>query len=215
MFKSELKDFGPIEPFPTFAGVRIMMMPFLLEDVATIPDAFGQWRRTVGELLQPTLVPRSGTAYLTIDEALVKAGETHRRPGLHVDGIGPEGKEAAYGGGGGYGSWGMITAASVAGCNAFVGDFEGYPGSNGDCTHLGPESAEKRRVLLQAGRAYWLGPMTVHESFPMRRDTHRQFVRISMPSEAPWYEGYTENPLGIKPTGPIHPPRTQFMGYRP
>jgi hypothetical protein len=57
------------------------------------------------------------------------------------------------------------------------------------------------------GVAYWCGPLTVHEALPMRQETARQFVRLSGPSDAPWHEGYTVNPLGIRPTGPIAPRR--------
>jgi hypothetical protein len=52
--------------------------------------------------------------------------------------------------------------------------------------------------------------MCVHESVPVATDTERTFVRLSMPSTAPWFEGYTVNPKGILPTGPILPRRT-FM----
>lgn len=213
MFKSELKNLGVVQ-LPIFTGTRIMMMPFLLEDVVSIPGEHAQWRGFVASILQKSGAPKVGTAYLTIDESLVEGGETQRRPGLHVDGIGPEGKEGGWGGGGGWGTNGMIVAASVAGCNVYAGNFNGYPGANGDCSHLKDECNTKERILLDSNQAYWLGPMTVHEVFPMEKTTERQFVRISMPSTAPWYEGYTENRNGIKPTGPIHPARTQFMQFR-
>lgn len=212
-FKSDLKHLGTVQ-LPIFNGTRIMMMPFLLEDVTSIPGDIAQWRSFVASITAKAGAPRVGTAYLTIDEALVLPGETQRRPGLHVDGIGPDGKEGGWGGGGGWGTNGMIVAASVAGCNVYAGDFQGYPGPNGDCSHLKDECNDKTTVLLDANQAYWLGPMTVHEVFPMKEATKRQFVRISMPSTAPWYEGYTENPNGIKPTGPIHPARTEFMQHR-
>lgn len=66
---------------------------------------------------------------------------------------------------------------------------------------------------MVAGVVYGCGALTVHKSIPMVKDTPRQFVRLSMPSDAPWYEGYTVNPLGVKPTGPIHD-RRAFMDYR-
>ncbi len=191
-----------------------MMMPFLLEDAMSIPGGVAQWRQFVASITQKAGAPKIGTAYLTIDEALVETGETQRRPGLHVDGVGPSGDAGGWGGGGGWGSNGMIVAASVAGCNVYAGDFDGWPAPNGDCTHLKDECATKERVLLDANQAYWLSPMTVHEVFPMKETVKRQFVRISMPSNSPWYEGYTENPNGIKPTGPIHPARTEFMQFR-
>jgi hypothetical protein len=52
-------------------------------------------------------------------------------------------------------------------------------------------------------------------AIPMRHDRKRSLVRLSMPSDCPWYEGYTRNPLGVEPTGPVHPARTEFMAYRP
>lgn len=39
----------------------------------------------------------------------------------------------------------------------------------------------------------------------MKEDCERTFVRLSMPNDAPWYNGYTKNPKGIKPTGVIIP----------
>jgi hypothetical protein len=45
---------------------------------------------------------------------------------------------------------------------------------------------------------------------PMKTATKRQFVRLSLPSDGPWFEGYTENPLGIKPPVEILP-RREFM----
>jgi hypothetical protein len=70
-------------------------------------------------------------------------------------------------------------------------------------------------VTLENNVVYLCAPDLVHEGLPMAVDTPRQFCRVSFPSDAPWYEGYTPNPLGIKPTGPIHPPRSEFMAYRP
>src|SRR5579864_3670693 len=121
MFKSDLKNLGTVQ-LPVFTGTRTMMLPFLLEDVMSIPGGIAQWRSFVASITQKAGAPRVGTAYLTIDEALVQPGETQRRPGLHVDGIGPEGKEGGWGGGGGWGTNGMIVAASVAGCNVYRGD---------------------------------------------------------------------------------------------
>jgi hypothetical protein len=213
-FKSEVKSLGMVN-LPIFTGTRVMMMPFHLEDVMSIPGSLEHWRGFIASIVKSGGGPKVGTAYLTIDEALVEEGQTQRRPGLHVDGIDEKGSSGGWGGGGGgWGTNGMIVAASVAGCNVYAGDFDGWPQPNGDCSHLAEQCNEKSRVLLDSNQAYWLGPMTVHEVFPMRETTQRQFVRISMPSDAPWYQGYTENPTGVKPTGPIHPARTEFMQFR-
>ncbi len=68
---------------------------------------------------------------------------------------------------------------------------------------------------MDAEEVFWCGPLAVHESIPMTQDCARQFVRVSMPNDAPWYDGYTVNPVGVKPTGPIHESRDEFMRFRP
>ncbi len=211
---SEIKRVGSLV-FPTFSGVRIMMMPFHIHDPArTLPDSLAAWRAAVEALCSRASRAR-GVAYLTIDEAIVLAGETHRRPGLHVDGIGPNGERAAWGGGGGWGARGMLVAASHVGCRGWAQTFCGEARANGDCEHLRSECDPAKEVTMHAGEIYWCGPTAVHESLPMTADTRRQFVRLSMPSDAPWYDGYTKNPLGIDPAGPIHAARSAYMAHRP
>lgn len=207
MFASKIEDKGSIS-FPEFTGLRIMMMPFRLEDADTIPDFMPQWRSAVGDLIALSNV-KNGTAYLTIDEAHVVAGETHRRPGMHVDGLG------AWGGGGGKGSWaanGMLIASNRIGCRGWHQTFAGEPGPNGECEHLAEQCGPE--ILMQPGRVYWCSPLAVHESIPQRETGARAFVRLSMPSDAPWFDGYTRNPTGVQPTGPVLPARTEFMAYR-
>lgn len=274
-FFSHVDDLGPIA-FPQFTGVRVMMLPIRLEDPATWPKSLlGGWAARPLETLVERAPVKTGVAYLTIDEAVVEAGRTHRRPGLHVDGVGPMQASGAWassealgpwaattspsrtvipssgGWGGGLpsgpwaasthrdpvplpgGGWGgglpsgpwasscagptryngMLVASSQVGCRAWEQTFKGAPGSNGDCAHLADQCSEEEALVMAAGVVYGCGALTVHESIPMVKDTPRLFVRLSMPSDAPWYEGYTVNPLGVKPTGPIHD-RRAFMDYR-
>lgn len=210
-FHSEARHVGNLD-FPSFAGTRIMMMPVVLGDAESIPDQLSQWRDAYIKLC--ALAPfKTGVAYLTIDEQTVPAGRSHRRPGIHVDGIGPDGRSAAYGGGGGYAApTGMLLASTHIGCRAWLQTFKGWPRPNGDCSHLTNQCSWMSEILMQPGWVYWCGPMTVHEGISMKHDTRRQLVRLSGPSDAPWHEGYTKNPLGIMPTGPIHGARpASFM----
>ena len=209
--KSEIREIGPVA-FPAFTCTRVMMMPFKLEDVSTLPAELSSYRPLVSALRDAAPV-KEGVAYLTIDEAHVNAGETHRRPGLHVDGVGPDGRAAGWGGGGKYGANGMIVAASHTGSRGWSQDFTGSAGPDGDCAHLAGECDPAAEVVLRGGVAYFCGALAVHESIPAAHDMQRQFVRLSMPSDAPWYEGYTANPTGIQPTGPIHA-RRAGMEYR-
>ena len=100
--------------------------------------------------------------------------------------------------------------SSHVGCRAWNANLTGWPGWEGECDHLAPQLPNESAVVFEAGKAYWVDGMCVHESIPMDMSTARAFVRLSLPSMAPWFEGYTENPLGIKPSGKILPRRT-FM----
>ena len=208
-FDSRVAALGPVE-FPTFGSTRIMMMPVILGDLGSLPDDLARWRPLFGRLCD--LAPfNQGTAYLTIDERVVPAGATHRRPGIHVDGIGEDGSAGAYGGGGGYGKSGMLLAASHLGCRAWEQRFDGAPGPDGDCASLAAQCRADAERPLTASVAFWCGPLTVHEALPMASETARQFARLSGPSDAPWHEGYTANPLGIPPTGRIAPRRPEHF----
>lgn len=213
-FRSEVKDLGAFQ-LPAYTGIRWMMMPFRLEDVQRTITA-EDWHEALQRMV--ALAPvQEGVGYLTIDEAEVEPGTTHRRPGIHVDGVGPTGGLGGWGGGGGggWGTGGMIVVASHLGCRAWAGDFEARIGANGDCSHMKSMLRDEDAIPLVGQRAYWLNESCIHEPLPLAQRTKRQFVRLSLPSDAPWYEGYTRNPLGVEPTGPIHPARTEFMAYRP
>lgn len=220
-FHSEYKQLGVVE-LPQFTGLRLMMLPVIIGDSASIPDFAQSYNRLFEEISDmPHASDHKGcVGYLTIDEKLVKPQTSHRRGGLHVDGI-YRGSAGGWGGGGSWGGGegpidddgepsgpGMLTVSNPPGCIAYNQWFEGTPGDEGECDHLGSQC--RNGELLEPNRVYWLNPVCVHESIPLNEETTRQFIRLSLPSTAPWFEGYTENPLGIKPTGPILAER-EFM----
>jgi hypothetical protein len=232
-YKSKFKKLNPIF-LPNFSGTRVLMMPFRLEDINTLPNDLLHYKQTVEELVavSPTT---SGVAYLTIDEKLVKKGNSLRLKGLHVDGLGSDdrpdlciwaacglnsifayeynettkqwshrniGSTKWYHGAAGIG--GMITVSNPVGCRAWNKEFEGSVRKNGDCEHLRETLfPDEEATIFEAGVAYWCNSTCVHESMPMEEDTERTFVRLSMPSEAPWYQGYTRNPKGVEPVGKV------------
>lgn len=206
-FISKFKHLGKIE-LPEFKGTRIMMMPIILGDIESIPDFLGDWNKAIANLFEMANC-KEGIGYLTIDEKRVEPAKTHRREGKHVDGV-FQGSYGGWGGGGGWGSVGngMLTVASHPGCRAWAGEFVGRPGWEGECDHLTDQCDEG--TLFGASEVYWVDGLCVHESVPQTRAVDRQFVRLSMPSDAPWFDGYTVNPLGVKPTGRILP-RRPFM----
>jgi len=208
MIESHIEPRGLVS-FPAYTGLRIMMMPFRLDE--QLPSLCVQYQPLVDAALAYTPT-KSGTAYLTIDEACVHAGEWHRRPGLHVDGI-----VGGWGGDdkGGWGAGGMFVAASHFGCEAWRGVLQGARvGPDGGCERLRDRLGELERVPMLAGHLYHVSPGCLHEAVPAREPQLRQFFRLSMPSDAAWFEGYTPSPVGVMPTGPILAARTLQMGWR-
>jgi hypothetical protein len=200
MFESVFKKVGRVN-LPKFSGIRVMMLPVICGDDKSLPSFVKDYGVVFGDLAAMANPEHIGeVVYLTVDEKCVMPTKTHRRAGLHVDG----GSGRGWGGGGGWGSieTGMLTVSSHPGCRAWSQSFNGEVGEEGSCDHLRDELVGDG-TLLAPGEVYWLGGLCVHESVSQESAVDRQFVRLSLPSECPWYEGYTENPLGVKPTGPI------------
>jgi len=200
-------------------------MPLVLGERKSVPDFLKSWADVVTMIGVELMAQYAGqVGYVTVDERYIDVGETLRRPGLHVDGwhkteadvtAGGWGGDGGTWGGSGGGSWGgvgrgqggtgLVTVSNPAGCMVYDQEFDGEPAPEGDCEHLRPQCTVG--YLLEANTVYWMAPLCVHESLPAGYAQKRQFLRLSMPSTADWYEGYTENPLGVKPTGAIKPRR--------
>lgn len=208
-FESIFQEIKEVE-LPEFTGLRIMMLPVIIGDIESIPEFVENYKelfRNLCKMADSSLEGQVG--YLTVDEKVVEPQKTHRRQGLHVDGV-YQGGVGGWGGGHSGGSWGsvgngMLTISNPAGCRAWNKTFTGWP--KGECDHLIDQCSEDEAVLFKPNMVYWVDGLCVHESMPQITQVNRQFVRLSLPSEGPWFEGYTENPLGIKPTGKILPRR--------
>ncbi len=198
--------------FPAFTGIRIMMMPFHAHDVeGSLPDTLAAYKPMIQAMIDKApahvVFPEDATAYLTIDEMHLLPGVIQRKPSAHVDGMYNNQLAGAWGGGGGgWGSCGngMLLVSNTDNlCKMWTGHFEGRPVGDGECEHLRPQFATKDEFSFQAGDVVWADGLLVHESFAAMQEVKRQFVRVSLPNNAPWFVGYTENPLGIKPCGPV------------
>lgn len=186
-------------PFPEFTGERVYMLPFTKAD--GLPYDLARWQPTVDAMLDGVDV--AGPIYLMIDQGMVRAGLTHRRPGVHIDGYWqPEvqahgshqppqpGRGHIFAGShgthvsSGRASEALILASSVQGGAAWVGQYDGEPGEGGDFSHIDLRNLE--RVPMTAGRA-WAGNAmtTLHASIPLARDTPRTLVRLNVPGWLP------------------------------
>lgn len=70
--------------FPQFNGDRVYMLGFTKKD--GLPERLRHWEKTVCSMLDGLDIESDNIMYLMIDERYVKAGEMHRRPGVHIDG---------------------------------------------------------------------------------------------------------------------------------
>ena len=126
-------------------------------------------------------------AHMTVDEKVIQAGWSQRRPGAHVDGC----YLPDQGGWGGHPvpGWAhycnnlpmprisIIVAASEPGCIAYDGIFKGEPASDGDLEHIRDQLGKGH--LLPANRGYLLSPDCVHESMIFDTPTKRTFLRVA------------------------------------
>lgn len=150
----------------------------------SLPAEYTDYGPIVTKLCASAGVVR-GTVFVTVDEKIVPAGQSQRRPGPHVDGCFSAGAWQHPP------TWNhycnhlpvprmpVIVAASVAGCVAWSGKFEAEPRNNGDLSHFA--AALGQGTLLDAGQAYLLSPDCVHESLTFTRETRRSFLRVALP----------------------------------
>lgn len=200
-----------LDLFPVFTGTRIMMMPFYAHDLNSLPQTLNPYRPLLQAMIDAApphveFAPKT-TAYLTIDEMHLQPGQIQRKPLLHVDGMYQGELAGAWGGGGGgWGSCGngmLLVSNTDDLCKMWTGSVQGLPILDGDCEHLRDQLEHLQSHSFKAGQVFWADGLCMHESYPAPACTSRQFVRISLPNNAPWFVGYTPNPLGILPSGPI------------
>ena len=129
---------------------------------------------------------------MTVDEKIIEAGISQRRPKPHVDGCFiPQLNSWGHDGGSGWLHYcnnvpvkriermSVIVAATVPGCRAWRGTFDGEPKNDGDLSHI--ESQLGEGEVLSAGFGYFLSPDCVHESMIFGERTQRTFLRIALP----------------------------------
>jgi hypothetical protein len=100
-FTSSVRPALQVKSFPKFTGHRILLMPFIWErgSASIPPELIGDYAELLDSVCGQA-PNEKGVGYLTIDETFIVAGKTHRRPGLHVDGVGKHIMQAHSSGGG-------------------------------------------------------------------------------------------------------------------
>lgn len=81
MFNSIVQQRG-IVTFPAFMAERVYMQEFRKE--SGLPADLARWQPTVDAMLED--VDTDLPIYLMVDQGVVQPNNSHRRPGLHIDG---------------------------------------------------------------------------------------------------------------------------------
>lgn len=194
ILNSTYKQLIPII-FPEYQGRQMRYHTFNLEK-PDVPIGFDDYLESVVALCNAADAYQ-GEAHLTIDEKIIEAGMSQRRPKPHVDGcfrtdrVVDGIKVPAWGGGGGWlhycndvgaskiGRMAVIVGASVKGCKVWKGIFSGRPAPDGDLSHISDQLGEGE--ILQENVGYLLSPDCVHESMTFDQRMMRQFIRIALP----------------------------------
>jgi hypothetical protein len=159
-------DYKPLCPVALPYAERQLRYGKLDAAKLRMPKGYRDYHSIVDDLLRAAGIT-SGVVYLTVDEKVIPAGQSQRRPGPHVDGcfqqkawIQPP-------------IWNhycnhlpvarmpVIVAASVPGCIAWRGLFDTSPTEIGDLSHIADQLSGGE--MLPADRGYLLSPDCVHE----------------------------------------------------
>lgn len=183
--KTLTSDYRPLVPVALpYQGRQLYMGGF---DLASprMPEGYEDYLETVESLCREAGATH-GKAYMTVDEKVVEAGMSQRRPRPHVDGCFLEHK-MHWGHGGGWnhscnavpGRMSVIVASSVPGCRAWRGVFDAVPKSDGDLSHIADILGEGE--VLPENIGYQLSPDCIHESMIFEQTVRRSFLRIALP----------------------------------
>lgn len=191
---SDFQDIGAAV-FPIYAGRQKYMHSFNAATPRMCVDLEDYYDVVTG-LLEAAQISE-GMVHMTVDEKVVQPGMSQRRPKPHVDGCFVVARNS-WGGGGGWlhtcndlgldyplRRMSIIVAASVPGCRAWRGTFDGMPADDGDLCHIQDQLAIAHQEILPANRGFLLSPDCVHESLIYDKPTQRQFLRLAFLSEAP------------------------------
>jgi hypothetical protein len=190
--------------FPTYSGIRCLMMPYLQGDPESVPDQYAPYR----QILSTVYLDPGETGYLTIDESPVSAGTAHRAyrakfgRALHTEaGL----LDGSYCWGGP--CWGgrpfvrldptvqILLANNIDATCALWDAVCADTSSDGDIGDRAESYPLEDAIIMRAGEVHQIGIFTPHESLPVETTAIRQFLRIvgsGVHGREPYF---TPNPL--------------------
>lgn len=191
--------------FPDYSGVRCLMMPYVQGEPDSVPDAYAAYR----DIVSSVFLKRGDVGFLTIDESLAEAGKPHRgQRARHARALHTEAGilRGVYRWGSGP-VWGgqvavtlerdvrILVASNVDDTCAVWGAEHEDTSDDGDIGHVANEYPYSEASFLKAGEVREIGILTPHESLPVKRDVHRQFLRIVGAGVHGREDYFTQNPL--------------------
>ena len=184
--------------FPPPKNIKINMMPYVFGgykfESCKLPSYLKPYFNMI-KLCHCSEEDLNKIFYLTIDEGLVKAGQSQRRPGIHTDNSGPlklKNSNLSYsvckGEGAGkkcYFYWGdgVLMTDEISGgifiasnipnsCRLWNCKIEKYLvngseiiGENGDCEHIKEFLPSDKEVVLEKNKLYWITDRTLMNHF--------------------------------------------------
>lgn len=198
---------GNVEEFPEPRDRNVNMMPFIMGKKESLPcDLIPYYSLIASCPVQESEIGK--VCYLTVSEGFIRASDTQRRGGLHIEAPRTSfqsdpafiaGLEHAWGMGV---AWttdelhGGIYVASNMDNTSCVWDAlvdKSAPNSQGGIEHLRPFLGEGHK--LKAGELVWMTDRTPHEALPQEVDGYRQFFRLVTSEISIWYAAHcTPNP---------------------
>jgi hypothetical protein len=191
--------------FPTFSGVRCLMMPYIQGEPDSVPDEY----QSYADIIASVFIESGDIGYLTIDESVAVAGKPHRGTrattdrALHTEVGRIPGLDYVWGGGG----WGRLhrtvlerdTGILLANnlddsCAVWDATHENTS-PDGDIGHYANLYPYETATMIKAGEVHRIGILTPHESLPVRTDFKRQFFRIIGSGVHGTEPYFTRNPL--------------------
>lgn len=207
-------NMGRVQFPPQVRHININMMPFIIGDESSIPEEYSHYwpliEKCHGEF--NSRAEHGNVGYLTIQEGEVPAGESQRRPGLHIEApclvmtSKSRGLLSSHWGKGRIEfhdlMGGIYMASTVANSckvwNAQIQNCADAVGNLGDIEHLREWLGEG--YSLGENQMVWLTDTTPHESLPVKSGCYRRYFRFVTSGVSVWYrEHSTANRLGIEP----------------